>query len=57
VGGWAPGDDRRHKLKLYAVRFDGLLQVVDPQRVLETVRRGIGSGKGLGFGLLSLAKP
>jgi CRISPR system Cascade subunit CasE len=57
VGGWAPGDDRRHKLKLYAVRFDGLLQVVDPQRVVEAVRRGIGSGKGLGFGLLSLAKP
>ena len=57
VGGWARGDDRRHKLKLFAVRFDGLLQIVDPQRLQETIRHGIGSGKGLGFGLLSLARP
>jgi CRISPR system Cascade subunit CasE len=57
VGGWARGDDRRHRLKLYAVRFDGLLQVVDPDRVCEALRQGIGSGKGLGFGLLSLARP
>jgi CRISPR system Cascade subunit CasE len=48
---------RRHKLTLFAVRFDGLLQVADPGRLRETVRQGIGSGKGLGFGLLSLARP
>jgi CRISPR system Cascade subunit CasE len=48
---------RRHKLTLFAVRFDGLLQVADPDRLQETVRQGIGSGKGLGFGLLSLARP
>jgi CRISPR system Cascade subunit CasE len=46
-----------HPLKLFAVRFDGLLEVVDPAAVREAVRRGIGSGKGLGFGLLSLAPP
>ena len=46
-----------HKLRLLAVRFDGLLQVTDPDRLRETVRRGIGSGKGFGFGLLSLARP
>jgi CRISPR system Cascade subunit CasE len=55
------GDIRRdketHKLKLAAVQFDGLLQVIDPERLRETVRQGIGSGKGLGFGLLSLARP
>jgi CRISPR system Cascade subunit CasE len=54
VGGW---DKERHKLKLLAVQFDGLLQVTDPARLRQTVRQGIGSGKGLGFGLLSLAPP
>ena len=38
-----------------SVQFDGLLRVTDPDRLRETVRKGIGSGKGLGFGLLSLA--
>ena len=50
-------DGKTHKLKLFAVRFDGLLQVTDTDRLRETVRRGVGSGKGLGFGLLSLARP
>ncbi len=57
VRGWAHRDDAKHKLKLFAVQFDGLLQVTDPNQVRETVRRGVGSGKGLGFGLLSLARP
>jgi CRISPR system Cascade subunit CasE len=48
-------EDKTHKLTLLAVQFDGLLQVTDPDRLRETVRRGVGSGKGLGFGLLSLA--
>jgi len=45
----------RRKLTLYGVRFDGVLQVTDPDRMQETLRAGIGSAKGLGFGLLSLA--
>lgn len=45
----------RHKLCLLAVCFDGMLQVVDPDRLRHAVCRGIGSGKALGFGLLSLA--
>jgi CRISPR system Cascade subunit CasE len=49
--------DTRHQLKLLAVQFDGLLQVTDPDRLREMVRQGVGSGKGLGFGLLSLARP
>ena len=49
------GENKPHKLTLLAVQFDGLLQVTDPDRLRETVRQGIGSGKGLGFGLLSLA--
>jgi CRISPR system Cascade subunit CasE len=50
-------DLETHNLNLLAVQFDGLLQVTDPVRLRETVRRGVGSGKGLGFGLLSLARP
>lgn len=57
VNGYIHRDEERHKLKLLAVQFDGLLQVTDPDRLCETVRQGIGSGKGLGFGLLSLARP
>ena len=57
ANGWLRRDDEAHRLKLFAVRFDGLLQVIDPDRLRESVRHGIGSGKGLGFGLLSLARP
>jgi CRISPR system Cascade subunit CasE len=57
VHGWTRHDDVKHKLKLFAVHFDGLLQVADPDRLHDTVRQGIGPGKGLGFGLLSLARP
>jgi CRISPR system Cascade subunit CasE len=44
-------------LTLYGVRFDGLLEVTDPERFLQTVRDGVGPAKGFGFGLLSLARP
>lgn len=40
---------------LNAVRYDGVLNVTDPTTFAETVRNGIGSAKGFGFGLLSLA--
>ncbi len=51
------GEGKTHKLTLLAVQFDGLLQVTDPDGLLAAVRQGVGSGKGLGFGLLSLARP
>ena len=44
-----------HKLCLLVVQFDGVLQVVDPNRLRESVEGGIGSGKAFGLGLLSLA--
>ncbi len=50
-------EERSRRLTLYAVRFEGLLVVQDPLRFAETIRRGIGPGKGLGFGLLSVAPP
>lgn len=44
------------KLELLAVQFDGILQVIDPNKLINTIASGIGSGKGFGFGLLSLAR-
>lgn len=39
----------------FAVRFDGILQVVDADKLRAMIVSGIGSAKGYGFGLLSLA--
>ena len=44
------------KMTHVAVRFEGILQVVDPAAFQQTLRCGIGSAKGFGFGLLSLAR-
>ena len=44
-------DKRRH----FAVCFEGVLKVTDESIFTETVKSGIGSAKGFGFGLLSLA--
>lgn len=61
LAGWQPvkdpeADEKRRRLTFYAVRFDGVLTVTEPEALIETVRQGIGSGKGFGFGLLSLAR-
>lgn len=40
---------------LLTVRFDGHLQVRDPQRLRQGIVGGIGHGKALGLGLLSIA--
>jgi len=48
-------NDVTHKLELLAVQFDGILQVTDPAKLVAAVETGIGSGKGFGGGLLSLA--
>jgi len=39
----------------FAVLFEGVLQVTDPDKLRLAVESGIGSAKGYGFGLLSLA--
>lgn len=51
------GVGSRHDLSLLSVRFEGLLRVTDPHAFLHTLGRGIGSGKGFGFGMLSVAPP
>jgi len=49
----ANGD--RHNMTMLSVRFDGVLRVTDPEAFLHTIAQGIGSAKGMGFGLLSVA--
>lgn len=48
----AASDDR---MSLLAVRFEGILRVENPDTFLASLQSGIGSGKGIGFGLLSIA--
>jgi CRISPR system Cascade subunit CasE len=50
------GEDRL-TLSHFAVRFDGSLRVIQPDRLATAMQAGIGSGKAFGFGLLSLAAP
>jgi len=46
----------KHSLSFLGVQFDGVLTVTDGEMLLQTLKNGIGSGKGFGFGLLSLAR-
>lgn len=43
------------KLRHYAVRFEGLLKVLDAALFTDKLKNGIGPAKGFGFGLLSIA--
>ena len=55
--GWVRcGKDGYTDGRFYAVRYEGLLEVSDSECFLKTVSDGIGSAKGFGFGLLSLAR-
>jgi len=54
--GKLPEKERANRMKFLSVQFDGVLQVRDPDLLLKSIGAGLGSGKGLGFGLLSLAK-
>jgi CRISPR system Cascade subunit CasE len=56
--GWVRCDKEGHECgQFLAVRFEGVLEVVDPEVFLNTIAKGIGTGKAFGFGLLSLAPP
>jgi len=43
-------------VQLQAVLFEGLVEVVEPERAVRTLASGIGSGKAFGLGLLSLKR-
>jgi CRISPR system Cascade subunit CasE len=54
--GWKPEENGQpRRLEFYAVTFEGVLRVQNTTAIQQALRNGIGSGKGLGFGLLSLA--
>ncbi len=52
-------DDRsfkeQDKMRHFAVRFEGVLKIINNDLFSKTIENGIGSAKGFGFGLLSLA--
>lgn len=52
---WRKVEGHRLDLTFRGVVFDGRLVVTDREAFLAAVRKGIGSGKAYGFGLLSLA--
>lgn len=48
--------ERASRLNFLSVQFDGVLQVKDKDKLTNGIFTGFGSAKGLGFGLLSLAR-
>ena len=50
-----PQKDKQTQIH-YAVLFEGILKVINPDQLLQTLQNGIGPAKGYGFGLLSLAR-
>jgi CRISPR system Cascade subunit CasE len=48
--------DRPLDLAFFSVLFEGALEVTNPLQAQKTLADGIGSAKGLGFGLLSLGR-
>jgi CRISPR system Cascade subunit CasE len=42
--------------RLRCVRYDGIIEIINPVRFQETLVRGIGPSKAFGFGLLSVAQ-
>lgn len=45
-----------HRAQILSVQFEGVLRVTNPLEFQDTIRQGVGSAKGLGFGLLSVAR-
>lgn len=53
----APADGQRGRGTMPSATFDGLLRVMNPERLHEALCRGIGRGKRHGCGMLMLRKP
>jgi len=57
AGDWHRFEDSDgRKATIYGVTFDGRLEISHPEPFIEALSNGIGSAKGFGFGLLSLAR-
>ena len=49
--------NKKSKIMTFSgVQFEGVLQIIDPEKFKMSLKNGIGSGKAFGFGLLSIAK-
>jgi len=48
-------NDKKRRMKFHAILFEGILGIKDQAEFQMMLEAGIGPGKGLGFGLLSLA--
>ena len=53
---FAKQDAAARRVTTASVLFDGLLQIVDIERFLDALRRGIGPAKAYGCGMLSIAR-
>jgi len=49
-------DGQRHELCFVSIEFNGILKVNDPEKIIAVLCNGFGSGKGLGFGLMTLIR-
>ncbi|MBI4802850.1 MAG: type I-E CRISPR-associated protein Cas6/Cse3/CasE [Elusimicrobia bacterium] len=45
----------RAEIRVFSALYDGVLTVAEPGKFLETLQKGIGHGKTMGLGLLSIA--
>ncbi len=44
-----------NEIRVYSVLYDGFLSVTEPEKFRDALRTGIGHGKSMGLGLLSIA--
>lgn len=44
-----------NEIRIFSVLYDGVLTVTEPERFRQSLQSGIGHGKALGLGLLSIA--
>lgn len=49
--------DKGHPIRFSSVDYEGLLEVTDPGRLIETLARGVGRAKAFGCGLMLLRRP
>ncbi|NPV75792.1 MAG: type I-E CRISPR-associated protein Cas6/Cse3/CasE [Anaerolineae bacterium] len=54
--GFKEENGKKHRIHTKVVRFDGFLKVLDVERFEQALYNGIGTGKGFGCGLLSIAR-
>jgi len=43
-----------HNIICFGVEYEGILEVIDPEKFEDVLKSGLGSGKGFGFGFLTI---